>query len=76
MKNYVRVFLKGEPMRWFDFPIEQGGTLFAFNAQALFEGFAIGATGMIAYDQIRCMMLIQTATPTLGLGGMQPAAQA
>ena len=62
MKKYCRVFLKGEPMRWFDFPMaDDAADLFAFMAQTRFEGFASSAKGFIAYDEIRAAMFIETA---------------
>jgi hypothetical protein len=76
MKKYCRVFLKGEPMRWFDFPLDPNGTLFAFVAQMRFEGYAMSEAGMIVYDEVRAVMLIQTMTPSMGLSGMMPAGQA
>ena len=77
MKKYARVFLKGEPMRWFDFPLDANDNLFAFVAQMRFEGYALSQQGMIVYDEVRAVMLIETATPMMsGLGGMAPVGQA
>lgn len=75
MNQFVRVFMKGEPMRWFDFPLPTGSSFHAFAAQARFEGFVIGDAGYIVYDEIRAMMLCHGAAQ-VGLGMMQPAGQA
>lgn len=75
MNKYVRVFLKGEPVRWFDFPLLTGN-FHSFVMQARFEGFVIGQTGYIVHDEIKAMMLIETAQPINNLGMMQPAGQA
>lgn len=75
MNQYVRVFLKGEPVRWFDFALQTGGNFHAFVMQARFEGFVIGTHGYIVHDEIKAMMLCQGA-PSIGLGMMQAAGQA
>lgn len=59
MNQFVRVFLKGEPMRWFDFPLSPGGNFHSFVAQARFEGFVLGTRGYIVHAEIRAMMLCQ-----------------
>lgn len=74
MNQYVRVFLKGEPVRWFDLPL-QTGNFHAFVMQARFEGFVIGQYGYIVHEEIRAMMLC-SGTPQQGLSGMTPAGQA
>lgn len=74
MNKYVRVFIKGDPVRWFDFPLLTGSNFHSFVMQARFEGFVIGQTGYIVHDEIKAMMLIETAQPSnnLGLGFVQP----
>ena len=76
MNNYVRVFLKGEPVRWFDFPLAAGGNFRAFVMQARFEGFIINEFGYVVHEEVKAIILFQTATPTVGLGTMMPAGQA
>ena len=69
MSKYARVFLKGEPMRWFDMPLDTGSSFHAFCAQMRFEGFVMSNTGFIVYDQVRAVMLIETTQPSsFGLG--------
>lgn len=75
MNQFVRVFLKGEPMRWFDFPLQTGSSFHVFVSQARFEGFVVSSTGYIVHDEIRAMMLCQGAAQA-GLGMMAPAGQA
>lgn len=76
MKKYARVFLKGDPVRWFDFPLQDGGTLIAFIGQSRFEGGALMEHGWIAYDQFAAVMLIQTTAPSVPQWAMQPQGQA
>ena len=75
MHPYVRVFLKGEPVRWFDFPTE-GKSFHSFVMQARFEGFIVGETGYLVHDQVLGMMLIHVDKPTQTLHGMVAAGQA
>jgi hypothetical protein len=76
MNKYVRVFLKGEPVRWFDFPLTGQATFHSFVMQARFEGYVLGVHGYIVHNEIKGMMLIETAQPTTNLGFVQPAGQA
>lgn len=77
MKKYARVFLKGEPIRWFDFPLPDNGSLFNFIGQARHEGGAIMEHGWIAWDSFASVMLIQLAdVPALPAWAAQPAGQA
>jgi hypothetical protein len=75
MNQFVRVFMKGEPVRWFDFTLITGSNFRSFVLQARFEGFVLGTTGYIVHDEIKAMMLCQ-GTPQAGLGMMAPAGQA
>jgi hypothetical protein len=61
VKKFVRVFLKGEPVRWFDFPIPEGGNFHSFIMQMRFEGYVLGEAGYIVHDEVRGAMLIQLA---------------
>ena len=61
MKKYVRIFLKGEPVRWFDFPIAEGANFHSFIMQMRFEGYVLGELGYIVHDEVRGAMLIQLA---------------
>ena len=76
MSSYVRVFLKGEPPRWFDFPLATGSNFHSFVMQARFEGFILGSHGYVVHDEIKAMMLIQTAEPVQTLHGLAPVGQA
>ena len=73
--NFVRVFLRGEPVRWFDFPLATGTRFQDFVMQTRFEGFVIGEFGYIVHEEVRAMMLCKGA-PTQGLQVMQAAGQA
>ena len=76
MSSYIRVFLKGEPPRWFDFPLATGSNFHSFVMQARFEGFVINAHGYIVHDEIKAMMLCQGAVAPGNLGLMQAAGEA
>ena len=76
MNKYVRVFLKGDPVRWFDFPLTGQANFHAFVMQARWEGFVLGTHGYIVHDEVRAMMLVEGVQPTSNLGFMQPAGQA
>jgi hypothetical protein len=76
MNSYVRVFLKGEPKRFVDFPLEAGITFPGFVRQVKFEGYALGSHICIMDDQIAAMMLVQTTAPMQTLHGMAPTGQA
>ena len=75
MSQFVRVFLKGEPVRWFDYPLPTGHNFKAFVMQVRFEGFVLGDFGYIVNDEIRGMMLCAGA-PESPLKTMQPQGQA
>ena len=62
MKKYARVFLKGEPIRWFDFPLNDASTgIFEFIGQARHEGGAIMQYGFIPWDCFGPVMFISTS---------------
>jgi len=77
MKKYARVFLKGEPIRWFDFPLPEGGNILSFLGQARHEGGAMMEFGFIPWDCFGPVMIIQTEAPPVMPGwANQPAGQA
>ena len=52
MKTFCRVFLKGEPVRWFDFPIANAAAFLPFISQMRFEGFATTDRAYIALSEV------------------------
>ena len=76
MNQFVRVFLKGTPVRWFDFPLATGSNFHSFVMQARFEGFVIGAQGYIVHDEIKAMMLCTGELKQSGLQFAAPMGQA
>lgn len=80
MKKFVRVFLKGEPVRWFDFQLADNANLHLFVMQMRFEGFAINSHGYIVESEVKACMLIETASDLTKaqqwLGGVQTVGQA
>jgi hypothetical protein len=59
MSKYCRVFIKGEPLRWFDFPYQQGETFVSFFMKSRFEGMFMGEIGAVPYDSMLCACEIQ-----------------
>ena len=77
MKKYARVFLRGDTVRWFDFPLVENGTLLGFIGQARHEGGALMDYGFIPWDCFGPVMLIQTTElSALPVWANQPAGQA
>lgn len=73
MHKYVRVFLKGKMNRWVEFPLPEGATFLSFMGQVKFEGWAIMADRMVAYDAIALAVEITSTTaPQMQFG--QPVA--
>jgi hypothetical protein len=55
--KFIRVFLKGEPTRWTDFPLPANGNFHNFISRMRFEGFIVDDSRYIALDQVATMFL-------------------
>lgn len=66
MNKYCRVFLKGDPLRWFDFPYGPNETFASKVMSARFEGIFMGDIGCIPWESMFCCCEIQrTGGPQL-----------
>ena len=76
MNKVLRVFLKGEPNRWIDFPYPPGATFFGLLGQGKFEGWIIRDDRMVAYDSIAAAVEITNGTAPISFGTMPAAGNA
>ena len=65
MKKFVRVYLKGDPLRWVDLPLpDETQNLFGFIGQMRFEGYVCAPKIYIPLDEVRGVSLIELGEPS------------
>jgi hypothetical protein len=75
MAKFARVVMKGEPIRWFDYPVQRDLAVFILGTKLQGGVMPDGlAQVWIPWDEIRCVFQIETDQPQVAF--MHPAGSA